>query len=901
MKTICLNLILSIVLIFTVVRANVSDSIITDTDVGDCTFASPEDRLPFDIMKPKSYDIIFIIGYIPHFASSRILIEIYQQTRTIRLHAHNIKRIKLNDIHLTNAAKCCFKESEIRFPVRYRYCKISQMLDLHFKHVILPGFYYLTLNFAVPITINVYKNDIRHVAFNLAKHERWSYTYSFKSIGARRIFPCWDQSEIRATFNISVVHPKKYKVFSNMPLQLIWPRSGEILHSYFMPSYMLTVSEVTIVVTDNNIIRHFDFMTDSIWCYPESPKNLSFAFSTVVEVKMSLANYATLSILPEIQHIMIPSPLKVVGSPGLIIYRERDVSYLEGSDFVGVKINVAQLIASQIARQWFRRNITHPTPIEFIRESFATYFSYFFSLQFDMSIQLEELFVVQIVQSAFHCDITLRMNSIASDVYDIMHSNEIDRILYIRYYHNKGAVFLRMLQQILSPQKFRERIGQYLKNSDNLVTITGNDLWKTLQGTDDVQQEGNPHIKDLMHGWLRQKHYPELYITFDDNNVNITTFCESSTNCDIPISILVQSDNSSYFDTLPLTWMMCNESKIISKSKESYFFIYNLRQVGYYRVNYANSNWQLISNYLTYSGYTNIPVQNRAQLIDDAYYFTMAGKLSTSIFLNLIEYLKRETHYVAWYPMFNILTYMSAYWKLSASSSVKATMLEILDNLLTNIGYEEKPEDNGMTKTLRLLATKWSCKLGHSECRKAASAKLETKYNSPDTQILPWWKEWVYCTGMMQLNENTWQQILRESLRSSDISTFKYLACTDNFTRITYYIDLLLDKEIAELIENKQLTEHFQSTLKRYMQNDMVYPYVLERFMKIIDRFYKHEVIVLWGDIIWNLRFEDELKKIEEFLIKVETRYSPGSYKVLKIIRARKDELNKIHKMFYNF
>ncbi|XP_032674471.1 aminopeptidase N-like [Odontomachus brunneus] len=900
MKTISLKLLLSIALIFTVVREiYVSDIIITDTDVGNCTFASPEDSLPFNIMELKDYNILFTVDYNYRYTTSEIFVQIYQETKTIRLHAHKLKRIMFDQIFLTKVAE----EQKVHSPVKYRYCKISQMLDLYFKDTILPASYRLELNFAVPITIHGYKNYTRHTAFNLTKHERWSYTNLFESIAARGMFPCWDEPGIRATFNISVICPKEYTVLSNMPVQANWSmKYDEGLWTRFMPSSLITASEVTIVVIDNNIFRHFNTVMDSVWYYPESSNNLSFALSTIIDVRLSLVKYTELSIILAIQHIMIPSPLKVVGSPGFIIYRERDVSYLEGSDFVGVKINVAQLIANQVAHQWFRRNVTHLIPFDWwIRESFATYFSYFFSLKHDINIQLEELFVVQILQPVLHChDITLQMNSVAHVIHDIIHDNEIDTVLYSRLYHNKGAVYLRMLQQILSPQKFRERIGQYLTNP-TIDSTSDNDLWETLQGTDDVQQEGNPHIRDLMYGWLQQKHYPELYINFDRNNVNITTFCESSTNCDIPINILVQSGSKFYEHTSPPIWVHCNESTIISKFNGSYFFIFNLRQVGYYRVNYANSNWQLISDYLTYSGYTNIPVQNRAQLIDDAYYFTMAGKLSTSIFLNLIEYLKRETHYVAWYPMFNILTYMSAYWKLSASSSIKSAMLKILDNLLTNIGYEEKPEDNGMTKSLRLLATKWTCKLGHSECRKAASAKLEAKYNSPDTQILPWWKEWVYCTGIMQVNENIWQQILHESFRSSDISTFKYLACTDNFTRSTYYINLLLGKEITELIENKQFTEHFQYTLKRYMQNHMVFPYVLEKFMGIIDRFYKHEVIVLWGDIIWNLRFKDEFQKIMEFSYKVEENYSAEPYEIQKIIRARKDELNKIYKMFNHF
>lgn len=103
-------------------------------------------------------------------------------------------------------------------------------------------------------------------------------------------------------------------------------------------------------------------------------------------------------------------------------------------------------------------------------------------------------------------------------------------------------------------------------------------------------------------------------------------------------------------------------------------------------------------------------------------------------------------------------------------------------------------------------------------------------------RMLPWWKEWMYCTGMMKLNERTWQHILRESLRSSDISTLKYLACTSNATRITYYISFLNSKEMAELMGNEQLTEHFHSTLKRHIWKDIVYQYVLARFMEIIDK-----------------------------------------------------------------
>lgn len=153
------------------------------------------------------------------------------------------------------------------------------------------------------------------------KFDRWFSTNLLETIAPRRMFPCWDEPGVRAIFNISVIHPKKYRILSNMPARMNSSISDEFMWTHFMPSSLIAASEVAIVVTDNNIIRHFDAMMDSVWCYPESVKNLSLAVSTIVEVRISLSKYTELSTMPRTQHIMIPSSLKIIGTPGLIIYR----------------------------------------------------------------------------------------------------------------------------------------------------------------------------------------------------------------------------------------------------------------------------------------------------------------------------------------------------------------------------------------------------------------------------------------------------------------------------------------------------------------------------------------------------------------------------------------------------
>jgi len=54
-----------------------------------------------------------------------------------------------------------------------------------------------------------------------------------------------------------------------------------------------------------------------------------------------------------------------------------------------------------------------------------------------------------------------------------------------------------------------------------------------------------------------------------------------------------------------------------------------------------------------------IHILNRAQIIDDAFHLMVTGQLNSTVFWNITKYLSRETDYVAWYPMFKALEYLS--------------------------------------------------------------------------------------------------------------------------------------------------------------------------------------------------------------------------------------------------
>ena len=81
------------------------------------------------------------------------------------------------------------------------------------------------------------------------------------------------------------------------------------------------------------------------------------------------------------------------------------------------------------------------------------------------------------------------------------------------------------------------------------------------------------------------------------------------------------------------------------------------RNTGFYRVNYDENNWNLIAKHLVSKKREEIHVLNRAQLINDALAFVENYKLKFNTLMSLMEHLKKERDYIAWYP-----GYMAFHW-----------------------------------------------------------------------------------------------------------------------------------------------------------------------------------------------------------------------------------------------
>lgn len=252
-----------------------------------------------------------------------------------------------------------------------------------------------------------------------------------------------------------------------------------------------------------------------------------------------------------------------------------------------------------------------------------------------------------------------------------------DRISYSKGKYTKSVVFvrqqvlgaaiLRMMQHFLSMEVFRKGLNRYLQ-SRMYNNAEQDDLWNTLtqQSHEDKVLDSAITIKEIMDTWTLQTGFP-VVTAFRNYELDSVTLSQER--------FLVNSFNNSANSVwwwIPITytgpgkavkstWMRMEPTIIINNldlSDEEWFLV-NVNQTGYYRVNYDQRNWNLItSQLLKRNGHLVFDPKNRAQLLDDAMNLASAGYLDYDIALNVTRYLKQEREFVPWKAALISLDYL---------------------------------------------------------------------------------------------------------------------------------------------------------------------------------------------------------------------------------------------------
>ncbi|CAG5101658.1 Similar to APN1: Aminopeptidase N (Plutella xylostella) [Cotesia congregata] len=237
-------------------------------------------------------------------------------------------------------------------------------------------------------------------------------------------------------------------------------------------------------------------------------------------------------------------------------------------------------------------------------------------------------------------------------------------------YPNNGLV-LRMIEHAAGKEFFSNSLKTYLQNRTAVYTTNFFTVLMT-----EMSGDRKDFLENIFTSWINNIGYPIVTITRDyGNNSAIITQSRFLRNSN-KISIIrhwialnnATQENADFDDTTVTMWFDPKiESLEIVTPPPDQWVICNKQQFGYYRVNYDEKNWKLITDYLKSGNYQKIHVLNRAQLIDDAFVFAEFGYLNFNVAFDLARYLKIETEYVPWATFWEKMFRLYQYSSISGS------------------------------------------------------------------------------------------------------------------------------------------------------------------------------------------------------------------------------------------
>lgn len=328
------------------------------------------------------------------------------------------------------------------------------------------------------------------------------YSTDFEPTNARKAFPCWDQPDMKATFNIAVEPLEGYCALSNSSLKEI--KDGVYYFnttpkmSTYIVAYISGVLESYNINTKRNV-------PIKVYAHPDETEWGAYAAKVAAECLDFFEEYFGIDYpLPKLDLVTIPTFVSgAMENWGLVTFRKTSLLYKEKSSSLRSKKIIAETVCHELAHMWFGNLVTMKWWNDlWLNEGFATWAA---SLaMYNLSKNLIDWdvwtdFISNDIEAGMTYDCLDSSHPIAVEVNNPSEISQIfDNISY-----SKGASMIRMLEGYIGAETFRDGIRKYLNNFkfDNATT---DDLWKSFPES--------LNVADLMNDWINRKGYPILKV-----------------------------------------------------------------------------------------------------------------------------------------------------------------------------------------------------------------------------------------------------------------------------------------------------------------------------------------------------------------------------------------------------
>ena len=429
--------------------------------------------------EPMHYDVDLSVGWNPaetmdvsgavkmYFKPSKVAegLSFLADTQCLVLHAGANVEVGAIDVHLTDG-------SHLKVKGR-RYDEATEQLVVDLGVAISPNqVHHVHVDFSYALAESMrgfYRSnyrDSKNVTHTLASTQ-------FEAADARRAFPCFDQPNMKATFDFTLAVKRlresvtsasdNFQVLFNTPVkQGGYGRTYEGDYAIDTYSFETTpkMSTYLVAFVIGDLVKQTKVVDGgrvvvNVWGTPEHGNDLGDALESCVRI---LPAYETLFDIPfplkKLDLVAIPSfEAGAMENWGLITYRESSllVNPEEASDFDVMWATTT--VAHELVHMWFGNLVTMDWWNDlYLNEGFAEYIQYIGVTVAKPDYQADTLFNVFTAQTALSADSYANSHPLHVPYEETLSSIEIDG-LFDGITYDKGASVIRMLRAKMSQGK----------------------------------------------------------------------------------------------------------------------------------------------------------------------------------------------------------------------------------------------------------------------------------------------------------------------------------------------------------------------------------------------------------------------------------------------------------------
>ena len=546
-------------------------------------------------------------------------------------------------------------------------------------------------------------------------------TTQFEAADARRAFPCWDEPEAKATYDISIIAENKFTAISNMPIKTK-KKTGNKTTYHFQKTPLVSTYLIYLGVGE------FEYLTGragkiQIRVVTTKGNTSKGKFSLELGKKLltSYEKYFGIKFpLPKLDLIAVPDfAAGAMENWGAITFRETILLYDPKTSSTRTKQFIAEVISHEIAHMWFGNLVTMKWWNDlWLNESFATFMATKFVDKFYPEWDLWNQFVEDAMNVAMGLDSLKTTHPIDVDVKSPAEIREIfDAISY-----DKGGCVLRMLENYVGEPNFQKGLKKYLSDF-KYKNAKGQDLW------DAIGKASKMPVTSMINTWLKQPGFPLVEINQNGNNLKIKQkryLLEPNSKFSkglwsIPLSLGLEKEISNKLFT--------KKSMSVKLPKNTIGFVANYGRKGFYRVKYDEG---ILLDLKMLVDEKRIPPIDRWAVQNDLFSLCVSGDEQVRNYLDFSDaYFDEDSYLASVNVAHNLASLYFRSFNEKFVEEIRSYAINYFRKILSNLGWEPRKSDKHTDALLRSFTISVLGKMNDDSVTDVAIEKYKKFLKSP--------------------------------------------------------------------------------------------------------------------------------------------------------------------------